>query len=60
MARHGSTRAGPYLLPTMEMGGAKTTKGTKKMLRTRLYWPGPKPRLVLNPAVSAFPDAVEG
>jgi hypothetical protein len=37
--RMGRTRAGPYFFPRMATGGAKTTKGTKKMEMSRLYWP---------------------
>lgn len=33
----GRARAGPYFLPSMANGGAKITKGTKKMERMRLY-----------------------
>jgi hypothetical protein len=35
--RTGRTRAGLNFLPSMEKGGAKITKGTKKIDSSRLY-----------------------
>lgn len=45
--RMGRTLAGPYFLPRMATGGAKTTKGTKKMDTSRLYWLGLKLRSIV-------------
>lgn len=40
--RMGRTRAGPNFFPKIATGGAKRTKGTKKMDTRRLYWPSLK------------------
>lgn len=42
----GSTRAGLNFFPSMANGGAKITKGTKKMDNSKLYWLGLKWRSV--------------